>query len=761
MFVFHDLNLCPMMKHSIYPLVVRFGVLLCLFLFGHSAWSTHLVGGDFSYVHLGGDQYEITLKVYRDCSPANSNGTYFDDDVVIGMWNGTGLIEFDDVISIPLLNANVSEVPVEMGNPCGTPPPDLCIEQAVYTTTVTLPANEYGWDLVYQRCCRNPTIVNLDNFGGVENAGMTLQVHIPGTDVTTESNSSPEFQALPPVAMCTDLPFVWNHAAIDPDGDELVYSLCAPQQGGDATNAIPNPPSTPPYVDVPYLPGFSWDAPMTANPQLAIDPVSGQLTCTPTASGQYAIGICVDEYRDGVLLSRVTRDFQFNVTICEPTEFVLEADAVPFASAGIEVLVPYDAAVGLPDVLTYPNGESFPMADWLDNNDILIDVDGTSMVVDAVVMEGCNDARFTIERPESESELLDTTYLTLTGTANEGLDYDQYFSQVVMLADSSSSTIELGLIDDGFEEGVEHLVIECEYVNACDQVSTTLANVVIVDPVPIEASPSALECINANGTQSLGYDNITGYGPFVFTWDGRTWNNANQDQSAWTVQFDSLFNMVDGNGQLPPATLIDLQIEDQCGKAITHTLEVLHPVAFDDELCPLEIIEFPMHNDGIPISDVLYGGVSILNTDESGVPLIAHAVEEDGAWRLTDLEALDTPVSWGESLSIVDTCGFSTESLIRVRDCQIPNVFTPDNVTGNNVFRIRGLTGMMGSRLLIYNRYGVEVWSDVTLQDDEPELVWDGRYMNGDDVPDGHYQWVLIRADGIRDHGSLHVFRSR
>ena len=68
---------------------------------------------------------------------------------------------------------------------------------------------------------------------------------------------------------------------------------------------------------------------------------------------------------------------------------------------------------------------------------------------------------------------------------------------------------------------------------------------------------------------------------------------------------------------------------------------------------------------------------------------------------------------------------------------------------------------MMGSKLLIFNRYGVKVWHDETLQDDEPELVWDGRYMNGDDVPDGHYQWVLIRADGVRDHGSLHVFRAR
>ena len=113
--------------------------------------------------------------------------------------------------------------------------------------------------------------------------------------------------------------------------------------------------------------------------------------------------------------------------MCEPTEFELEADAVPFASAGIEVLVPYQEAVGLPDVLTYDNGETFPMAAWLADNDITIDVDGTSMVVDAVVMEGCNDARFTIERPESEAELLDTTYLTLTGTASEGLDYDQYF----------------------------------------------------------------------------------------------------------------------------------------------------------------------------------------------------------------------------------------------------------------------------------------------------------------------------------------------
>ena len=71
------------------------------------------------------------------------------------------------------------------------------------------------------------------------------------------------------------------------------------------------------------------------------------------------------------------------------------------------------------------------------------------MVVDVVVMEGCNAGYH--RAPGVEAELLYTTYLTLTGTASEGLDYDQYFSQVVMLADSTTSTIELGLIDDGYD----------------------------------------------------------------------------------------------------------------------------------------------------------------------------------------------------------------------------------------------------------------------------------------------------------------------
>ena len=49
---------------------------------------------------------------------------------------------------------------------------------------------------------------------------------------------------------------------------------------------------------------------------LTINPVSGLLTGTPNTIGQFVVGICVDEYRNGELLTQTTRDFQFNIIDC-------------------------------------------------------------------------------------------------------------------------------------------------------------------------------------------------------------------------------------------------------------------------------------------------------------------------------------------------------------------------------------------------------------------------------------------------------------
>ena len=58
--------------------------------------------------------------------------------------------------------------------------------------------------------------------------------------------------------------------------------------------------------------------PIASDPQIAIDSNTGLITGMPNLPGQYAFAVCVSEYRDGVFLGSHQREFQFNVTFCDP-----------------------------------------------------------------------------------------------------------------------------------------------------------------------------------------------------------------------------------------------------------------------------------------------------------------------------------------------------------------------------------------------------------------------------------------------------------
>ena len=62
---------------------------------------------------------------------------------------------------------------------------------------------------------------------------------------------------------------------------------------------------------------------------LAINPITGFITGIPTLTGQFVVGVCVKEFRNGVLLSILRRDFQFNVVNCQSSVTAgIQADAV-------------------------------------------------------------------------------------------------------------------------------------------------------------------------------------------------------------------------------------------------------------------------------------------------------------------------------------------------------------------------------------------------------------------------------------------------
>lgn len=105
---------------------------ILLILLPKKNFATHIVGGEIFYDYLGGNNYKITLKVYRDCF----NGIPpFDNPAFVFVYNASGVLINTLSIAVP---ASVI-IPATINNPCFTAPNNICVEEAVYVTNINLP----------------------------------------------------------------------------------------------------------------------------------------------------------------------------------------------------------------------------------------------------------------------------------------------------------------------------------------------------------------------------------------------------------------------------------------------------------------------------------------------------------------------------------------------------------------------------------------------------------------------------------------------
>lgn len=123
-----------------------------------------------------------------------------------------------------LFSADVILFRFLLNNPCFVLPPDaMCVEEAIYTEIIADPKPLMVIFLHTNRCCRNPGIINIEF---PQDMGVTFTTQIPGTNLTSAANSCPQFNSLPPVALCQGADFFFDHSATDIDGDSLVYWFC-------------------------------------------------------------------------------------------------------------------------------------------------------------------------------------------------------------------------------------------------------------------------------------------------------------------------------------------------------------------------------------------------------------------------------------------------------------------------------------------------------------------------------------------------------
>jgi len=273
--------------------------------------ANHLIGGQLSYTHQGGNNYRITLELFRDCDCTSC--AELDETAYITLRNPSGMLVNENG-NLASTGVGVSDPiilePVIEEDPCFTNIPDICLEQGVYRLDVTLPDAPGVYKAIFQRCCRNNTI---DNIFAPGDTGATYEIDIPHNTLNANNNSA-TFYNYPPAIICADFPLVYDHSASDPDGDSLVYSMYTPFDG--ASVADPQPFTALPYGNVNWLAGYDVDNQIGGTEPLAIDSETGLLTGLPTELGQYVVGIQVTEYRDGMPICTNRRDFQFNVTDC-------------------------------------------------------------------------------------------------------------------------------------------------------------------------------------------------------------------------------------------------------------------------------------------------------------------------------------------------------------------------------------------------------------------------------------------------------------
>lgn len=286
-------------------------VFICSSLFLNA---THIIGGSLTYKHLGDSTYRIELRLYRDCTNPPGNQVNLQTSAPVDFYYGSSGAFYQRItltrIHYILIDNNMDSCISD---------PGLCVQEGLYIDTVILPLISGGYHVYFETCCRNGSVQNIDNS---MNEGQAFYCKI--TDNIFGSNSSPQWKNPSPIFACVGQDINFDHGALDTDGDSLAYSFYTPFSdikwddfnagfhyvtfsGGEPNN----------LSSVTWLPGFSVNNPLdvTGATNLTVN-TNGIINGIPPSIGRFASGIKCDEYRNGVKIGTIYRDFQFNTVNC-------------------------------------------------------------------------------------------------------------------------------------------------------------------------------------------------------------------------------------------------------------------------------------------------------------------------------------------------------------------------------------------------------------------------------------------------------------
>ncbi|MEO7047696.1 MAG: PKD domain-containing protein [Ferruginibacter sp.] len=277
-------------------------------------FAKHITGGEMIYDYLGpgtaanSKKYRITLRLFRDdncvgCSamPVGATIAIYNND------NNTNITGFQEIGRTNLITLPLNPLP-----PCITNTPILNYSAGYYTFEYDLPDNNNGYTATYQTCCR---VTGITNGGGDE--GATYTTDIPGNNILKNgmTDNSARFETGISV-ICFNKSFTLDFSAKDPDAqDSLVYTLCDAFAAPNARDASYATPAPTPYSSINYRQPFSSSFPLGT--LATINASTGIISGIAPDAGKYVVSVCVQSYRNGILINTHRKDFIVTVADCD------------------------------------------------------------------------------------------------------------------------------------------------------------------------------------------------------------------------------------------------------------------------------------------------------------------------------------------------------------------------------------------------------------------------------------------------------------
>ena len=710
---------------------------LCFLPFALQA--KHIVGGEITYKYVSTTNNVVklafTLKIYRDCL---GNGPQLDTRALIGIFV-TGGSQYGPTILVPV-EQPITEV-AKPSYPCLIPP-DVCVQQGVYEWQSDFPINEDGYTVEYQRCCRNETITNISTPGEV---GATYSVQITALSLKL-ANSSPVFKSFPPIIICLDKDINFDHSASDAEGDQIIYRFCQPQGGGGKAmsnfascyTAVPNPPCYPPQGPAVRFkePTYSFDNPIGGSPRIKIDPNTGLITGTPDVQGQYVVGVCAEEYRNGKLLSIIQRDFQFNVAQCKGVieakvvaDTVIKKDYI-ISVCGVDSLKIVNLSFDRKNVVS-----SYFDIQFGTDTKRFSDWEPTISFPDTGVFQG----KFIINPGSTCNDSIDLTFNVFKAAhPNFSVKYDTCVSGPISFTDHSISLNgaitkykwSFGDSTFSFTKNPSHLydlpgakspTLTITDIKKCSKDTTVNFN---WQPIPalIVVNPSA----SAGCTPlSVLYSNLSK--PIDSTYTVK-----------WTFSDSTKYSDISPTKiyTTPGTYSAFLQITSPIGcytsKNFPNIAKVRQGTHADFDYTPTHVSTYN----------------NVVNfIDKSKNASIWHWYFNEKAFSPLENPIYTFRDSGVQTVRLVTANAFNcSDTIIKYLDVvpfvsyYLPNAFTPNNDNKNDIFRGAGITeGIQGFKMTIWNRWGERIY--VT---DDPAVGWNGKkYNTGEDEPQGVYMCVV------------------